>query len=83
MRVKILTLQAGPLGIRKPGDVVDLHPREAAALIDAHAAERVAEPAPPKLEPVAVVVETATAPAEVEARPAPVLRGRRGRKPRA
>lgn len=49
MKIKMLTLMAGPDGVRQPGKVYDLPPAEAAALIEAGAAEKVeakAEPQP-------------------------------------
>lgn len=41
MKIKMLTLSAGPAGIRQPGKVYDLSPEEAARLIEAGYAEKV------------------------------------------
>jgi hypothetical protein len=40
-RVKYLTLAAGPAGVRQPGEIHEVSEAEAAALVHAHAAERV------------------------------------------
>lgn len=58
MRIRMLTLLAGPEGIRSPGSVVEVPPAEAAALIEGGFAVS-AEP-PSRAAPAAPVVETAT-----------------------
>ncbi len=54
MKIKMLTLMAGPDGVRQPGRVYDLPPAEAAALIEAGAAEKV------EAKPVASAPRTAS-----------------------
>lgn len=59
MKIKILTLSAGPAGVRQPGKVYDVPPEEAAALIEAGYAEQVADQAV-QTEPVASAPRTAS-----------------------
>ena len=54
MRVRMLTLMAGPEGIRSPGSVVDVPQADAVALIDGGFAES-AEPAAKVVSPAPVV----------------------------
>lgn len=53
MKIKMLTLMAGPGGVRQPGKVYDVSPDEAAALIKAGSAEEVKAKAGPDPVPAA------------------------------
>lgn len=70
MKIKMLTLMAGPGGVRQPGKVYDLPPAEAAALIEARVAEK-------------VTAEAASKPAVAAPRTAARRGGRTGDKPDA
>lgn len=59
MRIRMLTLMAGPEGIRSPGSVVDLPPADAYALVEGGFAVFAESPA--KAVAAAQVVESATA----------------------
>ncbi len=59
MKIRLITLMAGPAGVFPPGSVLEVSPEEARALIAGGYAEPVPRPAAaPKVEPPAV--ETAT-----------------------
>jgi len=50
MKVRILTLAAGPLWVRRPGDIVDVPESEAQELIAGHYAVAISEAATPVVE---------------------------------
>lgn len=74
MRIRMLSLAAGPAGVLVPGRIYhDLNPADAAAMVAAGAAVIVA----PELAPVvAAPVETATLPPPAEVQHATDRRGR-------
>ena len=55
MKIRLITLMAGPEGVFPPGSVIEVSPEEARALIAGGYAEPVPRPAAaPKVEPPAV-----------------------------
>lgn len=51
MKIKMITLAAGPEGIKQPGGIYDVDPKEGKALVDGGYAEAVNEPKPQQPEP--------------------------------
>ena len=54
MKIRLITLMAGPEGVFPPGSVIEVSPEEARALIAGGYAEHVPPAALPKVEPSAV-----------------------------
>lgn len=44
MKIKMITLEAGPEGIKQPGGIYDVDPKEGKTLVDGGYAEAVDEP---------------------------------------
>ena len=86
-KIKLLSLSAGPAGVRQPGTVLevpaDVSADEADALVAGHYAEPFAggpvgaAPSAPKAAADGVLTETATA--GPQARPKPVPKSKRGK----
>lgn len=74
MKIRLITLMAGPEGVFPPGSVIEVSPEEARALVAGGYAEPLPRPAaPPKEEPS--TVETATVqPGSRAVRPDPKAR---------
>ncbi len=66
MRVEILTLQAGPKGVRHPGDVCDVSNKEGKALVAGGFGREIGRSKPSRRETAAQ-----PAPAETADQPAP------------
>jgi hypothetical protein len=73
-RVRYLTVDAGPAGVRHPGHVVDVGAEEAEALVRGHHAEYIDPPARRVLE------NTSASPAENAMQPPSIPRPPRGAK---
>jgi len=81
-KVRMITLSAGPLGVRQPGQVVEVTDEERDALVEGRFASDVVEaavaPAPAEDATAGGAVEAATAPAPAESATAKKNKGKGG-----